>query len=308
MNEPLVSVIVPNYNHAPYLRERIDSILNQTFQDFELILLDDCSPDNSREIINSYKDNPHVSHIVLNEENSSNTFVQWERGIKLAQGKYIWIAESDDVAKPNLLETLINELRATPGAVVAFSHSQMIDSNSQPMSLTWHPKGSSGKVEVYDGQWFLRHKMLVKNHIYNASMVVFKKSAYSKMPNKYQQYRYCGDWMFWNYLCVQGQVIEVCRQLNLYRQHERKVTVDSQKDGRKWRDIAGVLLDLSEMMKLNKFQRRCLRGRWTKRLNKEDNNHELDCLRTEFRFLFGGTAVDMTLYEIGKLLGFLKAM
>ena len=81
MNEPLVSVIVPNYNHAPYLRERIDSILNQTFQDFELILLDDCSPDNSREIINSYKDNPHVSHIVLNEENSGNTFVQWDLGV-----------------------------------------------------------------------------------------------------------------------------------------------------------------------------------------------------------------------------------
>ena len=66
----LVSVIVPNYNHAPYLKQRIDSILNQTYQDFELILLDDCSSDMSRDIIESYRTNPHVSQIDYNDINS----------------------------------------------------------------------------------------------------------------------------------------------------------------------------------------------------------------------------------------------
>ena len=196
MSLPLVSVIIPNYRHAPYLRERIDSVLNQTFQDFELILLDDCSPDDSREIILSYKDNPHVAHIVLNEENTGNTFIQWDRGVSLAQGKYIWIAESDDVAKPELLETLVRELEQRPQTAVAFCHSQMIDSESHPMALTWHRHGSSGRVEVYDGSWYLRHKMLVHNHIYNASMTVFAKSAFRSVPSAYQQYRYCGDWLF----------------------------------------------------------------------------------------------------------------
>ena len=56
----MVSVIVPNYNHASYLVERIESILNQTYQDFELILLDDCSTDDSREVLLKYKDNPKV--------------------------------------------------------------------------------------------------------------------------------------------------------------------------------------------------------------------------------------------------------
>lgn len=69
----MVSVIVPNYNHAPFLRERIDSILAQSYTDFELILLDDCSTDNSRDILNSYRDNPHVSHIIFNEKNSGST-------------------------------------------------------------------------------------------------------------------------------------------------------------------------------------------------------------------------------------------
>ena len=60
---PTVSVIVPNYCHAPYLEQRIESILQQTFQDFELILLDDCSTDGSREILERYRNHPKVSGI-----------------------------------------------------------------------------------------------------------------------------------------------------------------------------------------------------------------------------------------------------
>ena len=67
----MVSVIVPNYNHALYLHERIESILLQSYTEFELILLDDCSTDNSQDILNSYRNNPHVSHIVFNEKSDS---------------------------------------------------------------------------------------------------------------------------------------------------------------------------------------------------------------------------------------------
>ena len=88
---PKVSVIVPNYNHEPYLRQRIDSILNQSYQDFELILLDDCSVDNSRDILMAYKNHPKVTQLVFNEQNSANTFKQWNKGIELAKGEYIWI-------------------------------------------------------------------------------------------------------------------------------------------------------------------------------------------------------------------------
>ena len=76
-----VSVIVPCYNHAPYLQARIDSIINQTYQNFELILLDDLSPDNSAEIILSYKNHPKVSHCIINEKNSGSTFAQWNKGL-----------------------------------------------------------------------------------------------------------------------------------------------------------------------------------------------------------------------------------
>lgn len=76
-----VSVIVPNYNHALFLEQRIESILNQTFQDFEVIILDDCSTDNSKKIIEKYRTHPKVSKIIYNDVNSGNTFKQWNTGI-----------------------------------------------------------------------------------------------------------------------------------------------------------------------------------------------------------------------------------
>ncbi|HVB58282.1 MAG TPA: glycosyltransferase family 2 protein, partial [Candidatus Acidoferrales bacterium] len=101
-NMPTVSVIVPNYNHARFLRKRIDSVLQQTFQDFELILLDDCSTDDSRSILSSYAGDPRI-RIEFNDANSGSTFKQWNKGVRLARGKYVWIAESDDYAGEKLL-------------------------------------------------------------------------------------------------------------------------------------------------------------------------------------------------------------
>jgi len=103
-----VSVIIPNYNHSKFLRKRINSVLDQTFQKFEVIILDDCSSDNSKEIIEEYRFNNKISHIVYNDINSGSTFKQWEKGIQLAIGDLIWIAESDDWCEPNFLSILVN--------------------------------------------------------------------------------------------------------------------------------------------------------------------------------------------------------
>src|SRR6267378_5588953 len=84
---PSVSVIVPNYNHARYLRQRIESVLGQTYKDIEVILLDDCSTDESRAIISEYSADPRVK-VVLNEVNSGSTFKQWKKGMGLAHGEY----------------------------------------------------------------------------------------------------------------------------------------------------------------------------------------------------------------------------
>lgn len=106
---PLVSIIVPNYNHAAFLSERLRSILSQTFQNFELIVLDDASTDDSLAVIREQlQDHPHL--VFCNATNSGQPCSQWLSGIKKASGRYIWIAESDDSCSPKFLERMVSHL------------------------------------------------------------------------------------------------------------------------------------------------------------------------------------------------------
>jgi glycosyltransferase involved in cell wall biosynthesis len=127
VSTPLVSVIVPNFNHSEFLAERMTSILSQTFQDFEIIILDDKSTDNSREVIEQYRNNSTVSKIIYNEQNSGSPFIQWNKGIECANGKYIWIAESDDVCDSNFLHVLVGRLEQDHAVTAAYCKSARID-------------------------------------------------------------------------------------------------------------------------------------------------------------------------------------
>ena len=110
---PKVTIVTPNYNHAQYLPQRIDSILAQTFQDFELLILDNASTDNSREVIESYTRHQNV-RAAFNAENNGSPFKQWNLGLSQAKGEYVWFAESDDYADHSLLETLVDRLDRHP--------------------------------------------------------------------------------------------------------------------------------------------------------------------------------------------------
>lgn len=101
MKNPEISVVMPVYNGALYIRESIDSILNQTYSDFELIIINDGSTDNSEEIILSYQD-PRIVH--LKNEVNSKICVTLNRGLDTAKGKYIARLDCDDIAMPNRLE------------------------------------------------------------------------------------------------------------------------------------------------------------------------------------------------------------
>lgn len=265
-----VSVIVPNYNHAPFLRERIDSILNQSFEDFELILLDDFSSDNSREILESYRDNPKVSHIVFNERNSGCTFAQWDRGLKLASGEFIWIAESDDAMAPDFLDRMVGLLEANPSAVMAFSGSRIIDSMGNEIpGADWDRFGSdAGKTLTYASRDFIGRKLLRNCMVYNASMVLFRKAAAPSITQRHLGMRLCGDWLFWSGLARNGEVIQVCEKMNRFRQHAVKVSNAAKKEGRTYTEGLSIVCDMADYLQLGRKERKALAGRVFKRLTK----------------------------------------
>lgn len=226
----MVSVIVPNYCHARFLDQRIQSILNQSYQDFELIILDDRSPDNgaSRAIIEKYRDNPHVSHIVYNEENSGSPFKQWDKGIKLAKGDLIWIAESDDYCKKAFLETLVNEFERDDNLTLAYTLVKRVDAEGMPVrELCISPFG----VSRLTGTDYIRKYMIFGNHCRNASACVFKKAAYDKTDKQYMTYKAGGDMLFWVEIAEHGNVVIVNKKLSFFRSHSQRVTPKSSKSG-----------------------------------------------------------------------------
>jgi glycosyltransferase involved in cell wall biosynthesis len=224
---PKVSVIIPNYNHAPYLHRRIDSVLNQTYTDFELILLDDSSTDNSKEILLSYSDNPNVSHIVINEQNGGNTFKQWEKGFQLAKGDFIWIAESDDWCELSLLENLVNPMLNNSEIVLSYCQSMLVSESNEIVYLTTNKLYG----EILHGNDFVAERMLGDTKIVNAGMVIFRKSVLSKIENRYLKMQSAGDWMFWVEVALQGNVYISAKYLNYFNRHSGSVSSKAMLNG-----------------------------------------------------------------------------
>lgn len=225
----MVSVIIPNYNHAPYLKLRIDSVLNQSYSDFEVILLDDKSTDNSIDILNEYKEHPKVSHILLNKQNSGTTFKQWQKGISLAKGEYIWIAESDDYADETFLEKVITSINKHQ-AVLGCALSQIINENGHII----RPRSEIMDKEYYPQKGFLNNYLLTGNVIYNASTVVFRKDAINlTIWDEVTKLKYCGDWLFWADMIINQDrgVSEVKEYLNYFRTHTANVSNRSEHNG-----------------------------------------------------------------------------
>ncbi len=257
---PLVTVIVPNYSHSPYLNERIDCILNQTFQNFELIILDDCSPDNSRDIILQYKDHPRVSHIVLNEQNTGNTFLQWEKGVALAKGKYIWIAESDDYADETFLDCCLAMFYLHQDCVLVRTGSYQVNERDRVLVRDWDVWKEDETVHYYKGDDYIRHNMLHFNYLYNASMVVFRKDVFQQIDKSYQRLRYTGDWQCWIEFLTHGPICEYRRKLNYFRQHQNKVSVRSNSTNKGIIDQVKVLAYTIHKIPMSYFRRFMIRG------------------------------------------------
>lgn len=211
-----VSVIVPNYNHAAYLQQRIDSILNQSFQDFELILLDDCSTDDSRAVLERYREEPHVTHIVYNTTNSGSPFHQWAKGVTLAQGEWVWIAESDDWADPDMLDTLLDASHRHPSCGIVYGQARRMRDGQE----AW-PTPVTGTEQAYPGTDFARRRLLYGNVIYNVSMTLMRRELLQHTDmDALGVLRLCGDWMLYAQLCSQTDVLEVSRLVSNYRMHD----------------------------------------------------------------------------------------
>ena len=226
---PAVSVIVPNYNHEKYLVQRLNSIFEQTFQDFEVILLDDASVDHSLNILKKYA---HIGDVTLvcNEQNSGLPFKQWVKGMEIARAEIIWIAESDDICSPLFLEKLLPSFKSGD-TCLAYVNSHIINQDSEVIGdytndtylLSLSPTKwktayrATGQQEVNDG-------LGIKNTILNISAALFRKPKLSQgLTSKVESMQLAGDWYFLVNIIKDGWVHYLPQKLNSHRRHENSV-------------------------------------------------------------------------------------
>lgn len=257
-----VSVIIPNYNHGPFLRQRIDSVLCQSFDDFELIIVDDFSTDDSREIIESYRSHPKVSQIVFNEQNSGSAFKQWVKGISMAKGEWVWIAESDDWSDPLFLERMMQAVAENPSCGLAYCRSYRTDEQG---NILWEVSDDKSSV-CHPGETFVCETLSCYNPLVNVSACLFKRSLFKPHDVAlYENMRLCGDWLFYVLLAEQADVVEVKSPLNYCRRHGTNISEDAETRGLSFLEGANVLDYILDHHKVNKNHYSWFWGRqWAK--------------------------------------------
>ncbi|QEH34267.1 Capsular glucan synthase [Aquisphaera giovannonii] len=226
-----VSVIVPNYRHARYLERRLRGIFNQTLRPHEIIFLDNASPDDSVEVARRLAgESPVPMRIVVNEENNGSTFIQWMKGLSLATGDLVWIAEADDDCHPQLLERLVPGFY-DPEVTLAYCQSAIIGPDDEVLEgdfLKYTDGLSPDRWRspfCVPGNEEAELALSQINTIPNASAVVFRRpEGRPEFADELETMRFAGDWLFYAMQLRGGKITYVPQVLNLFRRHPQTNT------------------------------------------------------------------------------------
>ena len=208
----LVTVITPVHNAAAYLPACIQSMRNQSFQDFEHIIIDDASTDNSWSIIADFAQKDARIKAIKNPHKNSLSVVR-NQALELAQGKYIAKIDADDVSAPHRLQTQVDYLEQSPQIVLCGAGVQYF-SEDQDLS-TWLLKVTSAEIKC---------QLLFSNCLAN-STVMIRKAAIDQYHLRYQSdFDFSEDYGLWAALAQRGGVAIIPQILTNVRQHSQKVS------------------------------------------------------------------------------------
>jgi len=244
-----VSVILTSYNHEKYLKDSIDSILNQTFNEFELIIWDDGSTDNSWDIISQYK-SPRILTF-RNKQNRKGGNIK--RAIQeIAEGEFIAIHHSDDIWETNKLERQVAFLDSNPKIGAVFSHAKIIDENGQVFSDNSHPSYRVfGQPNRSRFEW-LRYFFYFGNALCHPSVLIrkicYKDSIYrngmSQLP----------DFDMWIQLCMQYDIHVLQEKLVRFRIRKDEANQSGNKPETRIRVQFELLQALSQYKKIKTIE------------------------------------------------------
>ena len=220
--DPVVSILMPIYKTAAYLQEAIDSILSQSFTDYELIVLDDCSPDNAEDIINQYDDPRIVRYRGTENQGLSNVL---NIGLDMAKGKYIARMDSDDISLPERLKTQVDYLESHPDIDLCSCGMHLFGAKDG----TWIRESDPEKVKI---------TALFFSPILHASSV-WRKDSFERNNLRFRQEMVpAEDYDFWTRALVAGlKLVNLPQVLYEYRIHSSQATTQTDLSLSKCRQI-----------------------------------------------------------------------
>jgi glycosyltransferase involved in cell wall biosynthesis len=219
---PEVSVCIPIYNGSKYLTEAIRSVLEQNWSDFELIIVDDCSIDNSEAIVRSFTDrrikffkNPVRLGLVGN----------WNRCIELSRGKYICIFHQDDVMMPENLAKKIKVLEENSNVGMVHSNVYQIGAKGEILSEAWYFKPDPNEEVVQKGSTIFE-KLIQGVNIVCCPSAVVKRECYENLGSFDPQLPFTVDWEMWLRLALFYDIAYLPETLVKYRRHDANETLN----------------------------------------------------------------------------------
>lgn len=221
----LVSVVVASYNHAEFLAQRMESLISQTYQDMEILAIDDCSTDNSVEILRKYQSHPKVN-LVVREKNGGWVTVS-NQGIEMSTGEFIIFANCDDDCDPRMIARLVGAMQTHPTAGIAFCRSLMVDEHDRLLGDDFTMRESSFRSRCLTDALLIRKEMsrflLHSCVIPNLSAALIRGECFSTAGKLSANYRVCSDWDLFFRIVARYDVAYIAEPLNRFRQHKTTI-------------------------------------------------------------------------------------
>ena len=223
--KPIVTVLMTVYNGKNYLNEAIESVLCQTYNKYEFLIVDDASTDNSIEIINSYNDSR--IKLIKNKKNIGQT-ASLNKGLALAQGKYIARFDQDDVCLPKRLEEQVAFFNKNPTISIICSREYSIDKQGKRIGV-W-------KRDLDNYGAFLGYIILGLNPIWTPS-VMFSKDIFSHLGGFNIDYGAASDYEYWSRIALNrldAKVVPAFHQLRrIHDQSQSNLKAEEQSQSTK---------------------------------------------------------------------------
>jgi glycosyltransferase involved in cell wall biosynthesis len=232
-----VSVIVPSYNYGRFLDARLRSIVDQTFDDIEVIVIDDGSTDNSREVIERYLGDSRLRAIFC-DVNSGSVYRRWNEAAAGATGRYLWFAGADDYCETTLLQALVSSLDAHPSSGIAFVQSWIIDENGSRLFLA--PQWPD--TRTYPGHEAMG-KLVLDTTIANASAVLIRSDLFRKAGGFDMRFKLAADWHLYVDILSRSNLDYVANPLNFCRIHPKTASINARRSGAETAERYRVLQD-----------------------------------------------------------------